>query len=66
MSCRRPDLVVDSATSRISSKCSSSHSPNARAPRALSNRNAGARCMRSSMIVVFTPPAACSSFMPRL
>ena len=50
----------------ISSKCSSSHSPNARASRALSNRNAGARCMRSSMTVVLTPPASWSSFIPRL
>ena len=66
MSWSFPDLVVSSATSRISSKCSSSHSPNARASRALSNRNAGARCMRSSTTVVFTPPTAWSSFMPRL
>ena len=66
MYCSLPDFVVASATSRIASKCSSSHSPKSRASRALSNRNTGARCMRSSMIVVFTPPAAFSSFMPRL
>ena len=35
-------------------------------PRALSNPNAGARCMTSSITVVVTPPAWCSSFMPRL
>ena len=32
MSCSLPDFVVASATSRISSKCSSSHSPNAARP----------------------------------
>ena len=46
--------------------CSASQRPKSRASRALSNRNAGARCMRSSRIVVFTPPASRSSFMPRL
>ena len=58
--------VVDSAAALISSKCSSSQRPNSRASRALANRNDGARCMRSSRMVVRTPPAACSSFMPRL
>ncbi len=62
----RPDFVVCSAASLMSSKRSCSQRPNSRASRALGNRNAGARCMRSSRIVVFTPPASRSSFMPRL
>jgi hypothetical protein len=61
-----PDFVVVSAASLTSSKCSSSHAPNARASRALAKTNAGARCMRSSRIVVVTPPASRSSFIPRL
>jgi hypothetical protein len=61
-----PELVVVSAASLISSKCSDSQLPNARASRALSKTKAGARCMRSSRIVVVTPPASRSSFMPRL
>ena len=66
MSCSRPERVVDSATALISSKCSSSHTPNARASRALGKTKAGARCIRSSSTVVFTPPAAWRSFIPRL
>src|SRR5215211_871206 len=66
MSCSLPERVVCSAASLTSSKFSSSQAPNSRASRALSKRNAGARCMRSSMIVVLTPPASRTSFMPRL
>ena len=55
-----------SAACLISAKCSVSHAPNARASRALSNTKAGARCMASSRIVVLTPPASRSIFMPRL
>jgi hypothetical protein len=61
-----PDRVVSSAAVLISAKCSSSQSANARASRALANRNAGARCMWSAMMVVVTPPDSCSSRMPRL
>jgi hypothetical protein len=61
-----PERVVASAAARISSKCSSTHPQKSRAPRALSNMNTGARCMRSSMIVVVTPPASYSNRMPRL
>ena len=66
MSFNLPVLVVASATAAMSSKRSTSHSPNARASRALGKMNDGARCMWSSTIVVVTPPASCSSFMPRL
>ena len=58
--------MVASAAALMSSKLSTSHSPNARASRALPNRKQGARCIRSSSTVVLTPPAACSSFIPRL
>jgi len=50
----------------MSSKLAVTHCPNALASLALSKPNAGARCIRSSITVVLTPPAACSSFMPRL
>ena len=66
MSWSLPVFVVDSAASRTASKCSSSQTPNSRAPRAPSKMNDGARYMRSSRIVVFTPPASWSSRMPRL
>ena len=66
MSRSLPVEVVVSAAALISSKCSVSHSPKARDSRALANRNDGARCIASSMTVVFTPPASRSSFMPRL
>ena len=66
MSWSLPLDVVASAASLIGSKRVLSHSPKARASRALGKMNEGARCMRSSMTVVFTPPAAFSSFMPRL
>ncbi len=61
-----PELVVVSAAALISSNASSSHSPKARASRADSNTNAGARCIASSITVVLTPPASWSVFMPRL
>ena len=62
----RPVRVVLSAARLISAKCSVSQAPKARASRALSNTKAGARCMASSKIVVVTPPASWSSFIPRL
>ena len=52
MSRSLPELVVASAAALISSKCSVSHSPNARASRALGNTNDGARCIASSITVV--------------
>ena len=66
MSCRCPVRVVDSASRLIDAKFSVTHSPNARASRAVPNPKAGARCMASPTTVVVTPPAACSSFIPRL
>ncbi len=66
MSSSRPVRVVVSASPLMTSKFAVTHSPNALASRALSKPNAGARCIRSSITVVLTPPAACSSFMPRL
>ena len=66
MSRSRPEVVVSSAAALIPSKFSVSHSPNARDSRALGNRNEGARCIASSITVVFTPPASRSSFIPRL
>jgi hypothetical protein len=66
MSSSLPERVVASAAALMSSKRSSSQSPNARASRALANRKQGARCMRSSTTVVLMPPAACRSFIPRL
>jgi hypothetical protein len=66
MSWSRPDVVVVSAALLISSKCSLNQTPNSRASRALGNRKTGARCIRSSTIVVVTPPASCSSRIPRL
>ena len=49
MSCSLADVDVASAASRIASKFSSTHSANARASRADSNTNTGARCMQSSI-----------------
>ncbi len=63
---RCPVWVVASAAVLISPKWALTQVPNARASRALSNPNTGARCMTSSITVTRTPPARCSSFMPRL
>jgi hypothetical protein len=66
MSSSRPMRVVASASLLMASKFAVTHCPKALASRALSKPNAGARCIRSSVTVTFTPPARCSSFMPRL
>ena len=66
MSTSFPLLVVASAAAATSSKWPSSHSRKARMSRALSKLKTGARCIRSSRIVVVTPPASRHSFMPRL
>ena len=66
ISCRRPARVVASASLLIAAKLAVTQSPKARAALALSKPKVGARCMTSAITVVRTPPAACSSFMPRL
>jgi hypothetical protein len=66
MSCRRPTWVLASASALMSGKLTVSQSPKARASLALSKPKAGARCIASATTVVRTPPAAYSSFMPRL
>ena len=58
--------MLASASALMSAKLTVSQSPKARASLALSKPKAGARCMASATTVVRTPPAAYSSFMPRL
>ena len=58
--------MVASASVLMAAKLAVTQSPKARAWMALSKPKAGARCMTSAITVVRTPPAAYSSFMPRL
>ncbi len=58
--------MVASASALIAAKLAVTHSPKVRASRALSKPKAGARCMTSAITVARTPPAAWTSFMPRL